>query len=113
MKRLAIYATIFSAFGITAAIIWAILIPAVSSNAINSAMEALRSGAGSLPEEGTLIVVDFSQPSFRKRLAVIDLKSGNKSFHLVAHGRNSGGVFATEFSDVYGSKKKVRSDFSE
>jgi L,D-transpeptidase catalytic domain len=47
-----------------------------------------------------LAVVDFSKPSYLKRMAVIDLLSGDESFYRVAHGKNSGELYATRFSNT-------------
>jgi hypothetical protein len=104
MRRLSIGTSIAAILGFLIFIGWSLILPGVSQTAIDSAREALHNKVGSIPEDGTLIVVDFTQPSFRKRLGVIDLKSGRGTFHLVAHGRNSGGLFANEFSDKVGSK---------
>lgn len=47
-----------------------------------------------------LTVCDFSQSSRNKRLYIIDLKTGRLLINTyVAHGRNSGGEFATRFSN--------------
>jgi peptidoglycan hydrolase-like protein with peptidoglycan-binding domain len=51
-------------------------------------------------------VIDFSLPSDQKRMWVIDLQSGRLLFHeLVSHGANSGGRYATDFSNTSGSNK--------
>jgi hypothetical protein len=47
-----------------------------------------------------LTICDFSQSSLKKRLYIIDLeKSGLIINTYVAHGKNSGGEFATQFSN--------------
>lgn len=53
-----------------------------------------------------LTVIDYSKPSFRRRLWVFDLKTGKTLFNTwVSHGKNSGGVNATSFSNSNGSLK--------
>lgn len=50
--------------------------------------------------------IDFSKPSIEKRLYVVDLEKKKLLFNTyVSHGRNSGGNFATEFSNQSGSYK--------
>jgi hypothetical protein len=54
----------------------------------------------------TLTLVDYSLPSTRRRLWVLDLATGAVRFHtLVAHGRGSGLLHARSFSNVPGSKQ--------
>ena len=57
--------------------------------------------AGQLPSESHLLtVVDFSLSSNKKRMWVIDLEQQKILFHsLVAHGKNTGEEFATNFSN--------------
>ena len=53
-----------------------------------------------------LTIIDFSQPSTNKRCYVIDLAEKKVLFNtLIAHGRNSGENYATEFSNIRGSKQ--------
>lgn len=48
-----------------------------------------------------LTIVDFSQPSTRKRLYVVDLAKRRLLFHSwVAHGQNSGTLYARQFSNM-------------
>lgn len=61
---------------------------------------------GQVSNSDYLSIVDFSQSSNNKRLYIIDLQE-MKIFHntYVAHGRNSGGEFATSFSNTPQSHK--------
>ena len=52
----------------------------------------------------TLILVDFSKPSNEKRFFVFDLRDGSLMFQThVAHGRNSGMLYAENFSNQHQS----------
>lgn len=56
--------------------------------------------AGEVRNPGVLSIVDFSRPSTEKRLFVLDMYNGVVLFNtLVAHGRNSGKLLATRFSN--------------
>jgi hypothetical protein len=53
-----------------------------------------------------LTLIDFSRPSTEKRLFVFDMKQHRLLFSsVVSHGKNSGGVYATSFSNQNGSYK--------
>ena len=55
---------------------------------------------GSIKNPDILTICDFSQSSNKKRLYVIDLKNYQLLMNTyVAHGRNSGGDYATNFSN--------------
>lgn len=61
---------------------------------------------GKVFNQSIISIVDFSQPSTRKRLYVIDLKRYKMLFNTwVAHGRNSGREMATSFSNQESSYK--------
>ena len=62
--------------------------------------------AGKLNNDQLLSIVDFSLPSSKKRLFVIDLKNGTLVYNTyVAHGRNSGREMANQFSNQPESNK--------
>jgi hypothetical protein len=57
-------------------------------------------------ERPLLTVIDYSLPSVRPRLWVLDLAGNRVLFHeLVAHGMNSGDDLAHDFSNEPGSRK--------
>jgi len=61
---------------------------------------------GKIQNENIISIIDYSLPSNRKRLFVIDLKEGQLLYNtFVAHGRNSGLKTATKFSNKMESKK--------
>lgn len=52
-----------------------------------------------------MTLVDFTKPSVQKRLWVINMKTGAVVYNgVVSHGSGSGGLYATRFSNVSGSK---------
>ena len=80
--------------------------PVVSDSAMEFAKERVVAEVGDRPREGSLVVVDYSKPSSEERMTVIDLKSGRAKMNsLVAHGVNSGLLYATDFSDRVGSNQ--------
>ena len=62
--------------------------------------------AGVTISKPLLTVIDYSKPSVEKRLWVFDLKNGKALFNTwVSHGKNSGGLTASSFSNSPGSLK--------
>jgi len=61
---------------------------------------------GKLSNDSVISIIDFTLPSDKKRLFVIDLKNCRLLYNtFVAHGRNSGGAYATRFSNNPSSNK--------
>jgi hypothetical protein len=80
----------------------------LSRNAFDYALQGYNYllSSGKLNNDKLLSIVDFSLPSSRKRLFVIDLKSNKLVYNTyVAHGRNSGREMASEFSNQPESNK--------
>ncbi|MFZ4546051.1 MAG: murein L,D-transpeptidase catalytic domain family protein [Bacteroidales bacterium] len=62
--------------------------------------------SGQLKNPNLLTIIDFSQSSTKKRLYVIDLLHKTLLFNtFVAHGRNTGEEYATNFSNESGTHK--------
>jgi hypothetical protein len=76
--------------------------PKVPPKVLRLAMQATTCATeqGVVERPSTLTVIDYSRPSTKPRLWVLDLATGKVLFEeLVAHGQGSGGVVATKFSD--------------
>ena len=59
-----------------------------------------------LTNKSLLSIIDYSKPSTEKRFFIIDIENHKLLYHtLVAHGKKSGYVNATTFSNKYGSHK--------
>lgn len=55
---------------------------------------------GSIANNRVITIIDFTQPSYKKRLFVIDVQTGSLLFNtLVAHGQNTGTAYANRFSN--------------
>jgi hypothetical protein len=80
----------------------------MSKDAFNLAIigyQALLEG-GKVQKDNILTIIDFSLPSSQKRLFVIDLQTGALLFNtFVSHGRNSGTILASKFSNAFNSFK--------
>ena len=50
-------------------------------------------------------IVDFNRPSTDKRMHVINMQTGEVEDLLVAHGKNSGNLYASDLSNQNGSNK--------
>lgn len=72
---------------------------------LNLALRAYACGeAQGTFEQPYLTIIDYSLPSVARRLWVLDVRTRRVLFHeLVAHGRNSGEIFAAAFSNAPGS----------
>ena len=61
---------------------------------------------GKIPNNKIISIIDFSQPSNKKRLFIIDLNKYKVLFNTyVSHGMNSGKEFASQFSNSSESNK--------
>jgi hypothetical protein len=70
---------------------------------LNAYMKARQRG---LDGKQMLTIIDYSKPSTERRLWVVDVRSGKVLFNTwVSHGKNSGNLMATSFSNQSGSLK--------
>jgi hypothetical protein len=80
--------------------------PGLKSNVLRLALDATTCAAqrGLVKRQDVLTVIDYSLPSTQPRLFTFDLAAKRLIFReLVAHGKNSGDVNTTRFSNASGS----------
>lgn len=66
----------------------------------------IRARQQGLDNKGLLTIIDYSKPSTERRLWVVDLRTDRVLFNTwVTHGKNSGELQATSFSNEPGSLK--------
>lgn len=72
--------------------------------AFEAAMNGYNQLKSNLKNSNILTVIDFTLPSTEKRMYVIDLEKKELLFHtIVSHGRNTGELYATKFSNRHNS----------
>lgn len=79
--------------------------PNLNPKALQLGLEAYnKAREEGLDNQHILTIIDYTKPSTAKRLWVFDLSNNSVLFNAyVAHGKNSGGNYATSFSDRSGS----------
>ncbi|MEZ5326686.1 MAG: murein L,D-transpeptidase catalytic domain family protein [Verrucomicrobiales bacterium] len=68
-----------------------------------AAKKALRQRGIRLSNVKALAIIDFTLPSYDRRLAIYNPRTGEESRHLVAHGHHSGDLYVRSYSNVPGS----------
>ncbi len=87
---------------------WNLTAAGLSKKAFECAMKGYRQllEKNKLQKTNVITIVDYSLPSTQKRLYVLDMAEGKILFHsLAAHGKNSGLVYASDFSNKPSSLK--------
>lgn len=87
---------------------WNLTVTGLSKQAFNYALKGYHYllQKNMLHNADVITIVDYSKPSSEKRLFVLDVIEGKILFQtLVAHGRNSGYVYAKDFSNTAASLK--------
>ncbi|SDC49755.1 murein L,D-transpeptidase catalytic domain family protein [Niabella drilacis] len=80
----------------------------LSEKAFAYALEGLEElkAEGKVVNDSIITIVDFDQPSVNKRMYILDLKNYRLLFNTwAAHGRRSGTLMATSFSNTMSSNK--------
>ncbi len=87
---------------------WKLDASGISKEAFENAMKGYQQllRKNMLQKANVITIVDYSLPSTQKRLYVLDMSDGKVLFHsLAAHGRNSGLLYAANFSNQPSSLK--------
>jgi hypothetical protein len=71
--------------------------------ALDKAMAYYNQNPNEVTNKNYITIIDFDQPSTDYRMHVIDMITGTISSYLVAHGVNSGELYADHFSNAEGS----------
>ncbi len=82
--------------------LWNLQNTGLSENAFQYAMKGYQYlvKKGAICKKDIITIIDYSKPSYQKRLFILDMISGKVLFNtLVAHGHNSGSEYATKFSN--------------
>jgi hypothetical protein len=79
--------------------------PVLSFDIFNKAITGFEH-TENLKKKNIITIIDFSKPSTEKRFFVIDLENEQLLYNCyVAHGKNSGDIYAVSFSNVSGTLK--------
>ncbi len=82
-----------------------------NEGAFSNVLARLHSFRGAIRNRRYLTVIDFTKPSSKKRMYLVDLKTGKVEKYLVSHGKNSGWAYATAFSNRPESFQSCRGFF--
>jgi hypothetical protein len=80
-------------------------------NAFSLAADFYRHNQFLIENKNYLAVIDYTRPSFVERLFIYDAAGNRMGSFLVAHGKESGYVFAREFSNEINSHKSCKGFF--
>ncbi len=81
---------------------------AENKQAYESTMNFFKQHQAAIKNQNYLAVIDYTKPSFVKRLFIYDVHKGTAVAYLVAHGRDSGFIFAGDFSNDVQSHKSCK-----
>ena len=76
-----------------------------------TAIDFFKQNQALIKNKNYVAVIDYTKPSFVKRLFIYDVKSGTAARYLVAHGKGSGLIFAKDFSNEVNSNKSCKGFF--
>jgi len=83
----------------------------LSSEAYRIALRYLDLHGAEFSNRRYITIIDYTKPSFKKRLFLIDSESGSVRKFFVSHARNSGWAYARRFSNSPGSLQSSKGFF--
>ncbi len=83
----------------------------LTSEAYRTALRYLDLHSAEFSNRRYITIIDYTRPSFKKRLFLIDSESGSVRKYFVSHGKNSGWTYATRFSNSPGSLQSAKGFF--
>jgi hypothetical protein len=75
----------------------------IPAKALQEAMDYYLGNPDKITNKDYITIIDFDQPSINYRMYVINTNMGNVDSYLVAHGINSGDLYAEYFSNTIDS----------
>lgn len=71
--------------------------------AYSRALQFLAENGKKFHNRNFITIIDYTKPSTSRRLFLVDMRTGEVQRYLVSHGKNSGWLYATKFSNRPGS----------
>ena len=76
-----------------------------------TAIDFFKQNQALIKNKNYVAVIDYTKPSFVKRLFIYDVQSATAVRYLVAHGKGSGFIFPRDFSNEINSNKSSKGFF--
>lgn len=83
----------------------------LNNEACRLAFQYFKTHLGRFKNKNYLTIVDYTRPSNVRRMFILDMRAGVVERHLVSHGKNSGLLYATDFSNEIDSLKSCKGFF--
>jgi len=91
--------------------LWFLLLGLENRKSYETAIEFFKQNQDLIKNKNYVAVIDYTKPSFVKRLFIYDVQSATAARYLVAHGKGSGFIYARDFSNEVNSNKSSKGFF--
>ena len=88
-----------------------LLLSLENRRAHETAIDFFKQNQALIKNKKYVAVIDYTKPSFVKRLFIYDVQSGKAARFLVAHGKGSGFIYTRDFSNEVNSNKSSKGFF--